>query len=101
MSLRQPLRITSGRDALLTCVADNLGNYTLMWKKVLEHDGEKSMEILTAGDYRVTKDSRVVVLHDSGESGAEGVEEVVEHWNSVFIGYVCMLWTDSFTNTAC
>ncbi|XP_043238992.1 uncharacterized protein LOC122390291, partial [Amphibalanus amphitrite] len=66
MSVRKPITVTSGRDALLTCVVNDLGNHTLLWKKVEDHDGEEKTMILTAGAYRVTNDSRVMVLHDIG-----------------------------------
>ena len=84
MSLRKPLRIAPGRDALLTCVADHLGNHTLMWKKVLDADGEQTTELLTAGDYRVSNNSRIVVLHDSGKTGEGDVEGVVQRPESLF-----------------
>ncbi|XP_043208967.1 Ig-like and fibronectin type-III domain-containing protein 2, partial [Amphibalanus amphitrite] len=64
MSVRKPITVTSGRDALLTCVVNDLGNHTLLWKKVEDHNGEEKTMILTAGAYRVTNDSRVMVLHD-------------------------------------
>ena len=69
--------MAAGRDALLTCVVNNLGNHTLLWKKVQDRDGVETMAILTAGAYRVTKDSRVMVLHDSGKPGIRDVAEVV------------------------
>ena len=60
-SLTQPVIITEGQDALLTCVAKNLGEHTVLWKYGQD-------KILTAGSTRITNDKRLSVLHDDGES---------------------------------
>ncbi|XP_037084356.1 Ig-like and fibronectin type-III domain-containing protein 1 [Pollicipes pollicipes] len=70
LSLRRPLIVKAGRDALLTCVVHNLANHTLLWRRDLpEADtaaggGGEALGVLTVGDYRVIDDPRVMVLHD-------------------------------------
>ncbi|CAH1112848.1 unnamed protein product [Psylliodes chrysocephalus] len=62
-SLTNPVHVYEGDDALITCVARNVGTNTVMWKK---DDRERhSMRVLTAGENRVTADKRYGVLHDS------------------------------------
>lgn len=63
-SIRQPLHVFEGEDALLTCVVRNLDSNTLLWKR---DDRERGTpRILTAGENRVSSDTRFNVLHDSG-----------------------------------
>lgn len=65
-SIRQPLHVFEGEDALLTCVVRNLESNTLLWKR---EDRERGpARILTAGENRVSSDGRFNVLHDSGWS---------------------------------
>ena len=59
-SLTQPVLVTEGSDALLTCVAVKLGEHTVIWKAGRD-------KILTAGAKRVTSDKRFAVLHDEGK----------------------------------
>ena len=58
-SLTQPVIVTEGSDALLTCVAKQLGEHTVLWKYGRD-------KILTAGSSRITSDKRFGVLHDEG-----------------------------------
>jgi hypothetical protein len=51
--------VTEGSDALLTCVAKNLEEHTVLWKFGRD-------KILTAGASRITSDKRFGVLHDEG-----------------------------------
>ena len=64
-SIRQPLQVAEGDDALLTCVVRNLDTNTLLWKRQDKSGGVT--RVLTAGENRVTSDPRFHVLHDSGE----------------------------------
>ena len=64
-SIRQPLQVLEGEDALLTCVVRNLDTNTLLWKREDRSSGVS--RVLTAGENRVTSDPRFDVLHDSGE----------------------------------
>ena len=59
-SLTQPVIVTEGSDALLTCVARQLGEHTVLWKYGRD-------KILTAGSSRITSDKRFRVLHDEGK----------------------------------
>ena len=63
-SIRQPLYVVEGEDALLTCVVRNLESNTLLWKR--EDTERRSTRILTAGENRVTSDSRFNIIHDAG-----------------------------------
>ena len=55
-----PQVAASNTNALLTCVARHLGNHTLLWKYGVSR-------VLTAGNVRITSDSRFSVLHDKGK----------------------------------
>ena len=57
-SLTTPIVTAEGHNAMLTCVARNLGDHNLIWRF-----GNK---ILTAGSTRVTSDKRFSVIHDEG-----------------------------------
>lgn len=63
-SIRQPLHVFEGEDALLTCVVRNLDSNTVLWKR--EDKDRGASRILTAGGNRVSSDLRFDVLHDSG-----------------------------------
>ncbi|XP_018897907.2 Ig-like and fibronectin type-III domain-containing protein 1 isoform X1 [Bemisia tabaci] len=58
----QPLRVMEGDDALLTCVVRDVLDNTVLWK--LDDRERHSKRILTAGENRVTADTRFDVLHD-------------------------------------
>lgn len=64
-SIRQPLHVFEGEDALLTCVVRNIESNTLLWKR--EDRDRGAPRILTAGESRVSSDARFNVLHDSGK----------------------------------
>jgi hypothetical protein len=64
-SIRQPLHVFEGEDALLTCVVRNLESNTLLWKREDKERG--APRILTAGENRVISDLRFDILHDSGK----------------------------------
>ena len=57
------ISLVEGEDALLTCVARNVGNNTVLWKKP---NGKKLPQVLTAGTSRVSSDNRIKVIHDDG-----------------------------------
>lgn len=77
-SIRQPLHVTEGEDALVTCVVRNLGTNTVLWKR--EDPERRASRVLTAGDNRVTSDTRFNVLHDSGKTN-----EVIEALNLLLL----------------
>ena len=58
-SLQVPQVAASNTNALLTCVVRNLGSHTLLWKYGVS-------KVLTAGNTRITSDTRFSVLHDEG-----------------------------------
>ena len=64
-SIRQPTYVFEGDDALITCVVHNLESNTLLWKR--EDTERRTTRILTAGENRVTSDTRFNVLHDDGK----------------------------------
>lgn len=64
-SLTNPMHVYEGDDALITCVVQNIGDNTVMWKK--EDRERHSRRVLTAGDSRVTADKRFSVLHEDGK----------------------------------
>ena len=57
--VRQP-----GKDALLTCVVRDQGNFTVMWRRNIK--GKLGTKILTANTERVTSDERVSTIHTPG-----------------------------------
>lgn len=77
-SIRQPLHVFEGEDALLTCVVRNLESNTLLWKREDKERG--APRILTAGENRVTSDLRFDVLHDSAPAVSGSVSSGGDVW---------------------
>jgi hypothetical protein len=65
-SIRRPRTVVEGDTALLTCVVKEVGNNTVLWKRITSNGGERDREILTADNKRVTSDRRFSVLHEDG-----------------------------------
>ncbi|CAG9815870.1 unnamed protein product [Phaedon cochleariae] len=65
--LTTPTLVYEGDDALITCVVRNIGTNTVMWK--MDDRERHSVRVLTAGENRVTGDTRYSILHDSDISG--------------------------------
>lgn len=53
--------VRSGEDALLTCVVLGARGKPIFWKRA------RDLQLLTAGGVRVTRDSRVQILHDDSK----------------------------------
>lgn len=53
-----------GGEILVDCVVHHIDNFTVLWKTTSKET--ENIETLTAGNIRVTTDSRVSVLHEEG-----------------------------------
>jgi len=84
-SLQVPQIAASNTNALLTCVVRHLGNHTLLWKYGVSR-------VLTAGNVRITSDSRFSVLHDKG--GDVYVLQILNVTHNDTGLYVCEVNTD-------
>jgi len=65
LSPTRPVLKRSGEDALLTCIVENQGKHTLMWKKTSKVPS-RSPSVLSANTNMVTSDRRMKVLHAIG-----------------------------------
>lgn len=65
-SITNPIHVYEGEDTLITCIVNNIGENSVLWKK--EDRERHSKRVLTAGAERVTADNRFAVLHDVGKN---------------------------------
>lgn len=63
---RSPMVVAEGQNAALTCVVEDLGNKTVVWKKW--ESGKGGPKVLTASALTITADTRYRVFHDEGKN---------------------------------
>lgn len=65
---QEPIVVFSGEDAYIDCKVENQSNYTVLFKFINpDHDVQNSV-IISAGNIRITSDTRFSVLHHTGMS---------------------------------